>query len=71
MSKNILYNSENIYVPMPKSRFLKVRCPKCGNNQVIFSHVSRIVKCIVCNETLAIPTGGKTKILGEVEEVLE
>lgn len=71
MVKSLLNNNRNKRVPTPKSRFLKVKCPKCGNNQIIFSHVSRIVKCVICNEVLAIPTGGGAKILGEVQEIFE
>ncbi len=59
------------YIPKPRSRFLKIKCLKCGNIQIVFSHASRIVQCHVCGENLAIPTGGKAKIMGEVQEVLE
>jgi len=59
------------YYPKPKSRFIKVRCKKCGNEQVIFDRASTVVKCLKCGEPLALPTGGKVKILGEVVEVYE
>ena len=58
-------------IPKPRSRFLKVKCSNCGNIQVIYSHVSQIVKCSICGEVLAIPTGGKAEIKGEVQEVFE
>lgn len=58
-------------VPKPRSRFIKIKCKKCGNTQIIFSHASRKVNCIICNEVLAKPSGGKAKIMGEVVEVLE
>ncbi|MCS7121870.1 MAG: 30S ribosomal protein S27e [Archaeoglobaceae archaeon] len=54
-----------------KSKFLKVRCPDCENEQVIFSHPSTIVKCLVCGRTLATPTGGKGDIKVEIVSVLE
>ena len=48
-------------------RFLKVMC-KCKNEQVIFDKPASVVRCLVCNEVLAEPTGGKacikTKVLG-------
>jgi small subunit ribosomal protein S27e len=44
------------------SKFLKVKCKKCKNEQVIFEKPSTIVKCLVCGEVLAEPTGGKAKI---------
>jgi len=25
-------------VPKPRSKFLRVKCPECGNEQIIFSH---------------------------------
>lgn len=45
-----------------RARFLKVRCNDCGNEQVIYSHASSIVKCLVCGKTLAMPRGGKAEI---------
>jgi len=59
-----------ILIPQPKSRFLLVRCPDCGNEQVIFDHASIEVKCLMCNRTLAKPLGGKAEITAEVLKVL-
>ena len=42
--------------------FLKVRCKKCKNEQIIFSKASTRVKCLVCGTNLAEPTGGKAKV---------
>lgn len=55
----------------PTSRFIKLRCSKCKNVQVIFGKTSTKVKCLVCNKTLAEPTGGKSKIKSQILEVLE
>ncbi len=49
--------------------FVKVKCPDCGNEQIIFIRASTVVKCNVCGATLAIPTGGKAEIRGEIVEV--
>jgi small subunit ribosomal protein S27e len=57
-------------VPQPRSRFLLVSCQSCGNRQVVFDHAKIVVKCFVCQEPLALPRGGKAKILGKVEAVL-
>ncbi len=58
-------------IPRPRSRFLLVTCLQCGNKQ-IFPDTAKIrVVCNVCGEPLALPTGGKAKILGRVEKVLE
>jgi small subunit ribosomal protein S27e len=54
-----------------RSKFIKVRCAKCKNEQTIFGNASSIITCLVCNKELAYPTGGKSKISGRVLEVLE
>lgn len=53
-----------------ESKFLKIVCPKCKNQQVIFGKASTEVKCIKCGTTLAVPTGGKAKIKAKVLQVL-
>lgn len=45
--------------PLPKSRFIRVRCNSCGNEQVVFSHPSMEIKCLVCGATLVKPSGGR------------
>lgn len=54
-----------------KSKFIKVRCSKCKNEQIIFGTSSSVVHCLVCDKELAFPTGGKSRISGRVLEVLE
>jgi len=61
---------------MPKvrettSKFIKIRCPKCKNEQIIFGKASTSVKCLVCSKTLGEPTGGKTLIKSRILEVLD
>jgi len=58
-------------LPKPKSCFLRVRCPDCGNEQVVYSNPTNVVKCNICKITLAVPTGGKAKINGEIVAVME
>ncbi len=53
------------------SKFVKVRCSKCKNEQIVFEKASSEVKCLVCGEVLATPTGGKAKMVAQVLEVLE
>jgi small subunit ribosomal protein S27e len=53
-----------------KGKFIKVKCGKCKNSQVIFGKASTKVQCLECNTTLAIPSSGKAKIRSRVEEVL-
>jgi len=57
---------------MPKkSKFIKVKCPDCEHEQIIFDHPSTVVRCIVCGRTVAKPTGGKGEILAEIVGVYE
>lgn len=54
-----------------KSKFLRVKCTDCGNEQVIFGSASTVVRCIVCSRTLAEPTGGKAEVKTQIVEVIE
>ena len=54
-----------------RSRFLKVQCSDCGNEQTVFDRASNKVKCLVCDKLVAEPSGGKAKIQGEVTQVLD
>ena len=60
-----------VLAPVPKSRFILVRCPDCGNEQVVFSHASLTVECIMCGRVLAKPSGGKARIEGEPVKILD
>ncbi len=53
------------------TKFLKIRCNKCKNEQITFGKAANQVNCLVCDEVLAAPTGGKTKVHARVLEVLE
>ncbi|MEA2045430.1 MAG: 30S ribosomal protein S27e [Euryarchaeota archaeon] len=53
------------------SRFLRVKCNDCENEQIIFGKAATAVKCLVCGRTLASSTGGKSQIKTEILEVLE
>ncbi len=57
-------------IPKPRSVFLRVKCLKCSNEQIVFERTSSYVKCTVCDELLARPAGGKAKIRGEVLQSL-
>jgi len=58
-------------IPRPKSRFVKVKCPDCGNEQEIFGNASMRTQCNVCGAALSEPSGGKAKIVGEIIDILE
>jgi small subunit ribosomal protein S27e len=61
----------NKLIPKPRSNFLRVKCLKCGNEQLLFSNPVNKVNCNVCGATLAEPTGGRAKIKGEIVSTLE
>jgi len=54
-----------------RSSFVKVKCPDCENEQVIFEKASTIVDCIVCGTVLAETTGGKALIKAEIVSQFE
>jgi len=53
-------------------KFVKVKCEKCKNEQMVFVRAASKVKCLVCGEILAEPAGGKArlnvKVLGQQEK---
>lgn len=57
-------------VRMATSKFIKVRCSKCKNEQVVFGNAASRVLCLVCAKPLVEPTGGKSKIRSKILEVL-
>lgn len=59
-----------IEIKEPSSKFIKIRCPKCKNEQIMFGKASSNIKCLVCGKELANPTGGKSRVKARVLEVL-
>jgi small subunit ribosomal protein S27e len=57
-------------IQKPKSRFLKVQCLKCKNEQIIYNKTSQDVKCLVCDNILAEVTGGMSIIKSKILKVL-
>ncbi len=49
-----------------ESKFLKVKCSKCKNEQIIFEKAAGDITCSVCKEILAKSTGGKAKLIAKV-----
>ena len=49
-----------------RSKFLKVKCPDCEHEQLVFEKAASKVECIVCGRVLAEPTGGKADIKADV-----
>ena len=42
-------------IPKPRSSFIEITCPSCGNKQKIFNRPSTTIKCIACDVVLAMP----------------
>ncbi len=61
---------KEVLIPQPQSRFLRVKCLNCGNQQIIFGCSATDVECLVCGKTLLQSTGGKARILTKILEVL-
>ena len=55
----------------PDSKFIKLRCPKCNNEQIAFGKTASLINCLVCGKSLAEPTGGKARVKARILEVLE
>jgi len=53
------------------SRFVKLRCHKCKNEQIIFGKATSEINCLVCNQVIASPSGGKARIKARILEILE
>lgn len=60
--------------PTPKveeSKFRRVKCGDCGNEQVLYIRAATRVPCAVCGAAIAEPTGGLAIIRGEVLGIVE
>ncbi len=58
-------------IQYPESKFIRVKCKKCKNEQIIFNKASMRVQCLVCNAVLAEPTGGTAIINTGIVDVLD
>jgi len=54
-----------------RSKFFRVKCPDCENEQVVFEKASTVVDCVVCGKVLAEPGGGKADVKAEILATLE
>jgi small subunit ribosomal protein S27e len=56
---------------MVKSKFLKIKCPRCDSHQITFGKATSWVKCKSCNKLLIKPKGGKAKVKAKIKELYE
>lgn len=52
-------------IPKSKTKFIRVKCQSCGNEQAIFESASTTPKCQACNTILAETTGTKIRLKAE------
>jgi len=62
---------EHILSPEPNSKFLKVNCKECEEENIVYSHASMPVTCKSCGNVIAKPTGSKAQIIGKISETLK
>lgn len=62
---------EHILIPKPSSKFLKITCGECGEEDMVYSHASTKVACTSCGNEIAKPTGAKAKVHGKVLEAFD
>lgn len=55
-------------VPQPGNGFVRIICPDCASEHIIFERVSSRVTCTICSRTLAEPTGGRARIFSKTME---
>ena len=57
---------EHILIPQPSSKFQKVKCKECDEENIVFSHASSAVTCKSCGNVIAEPTGSVAILYGEI-----
>ncbi|MFX1486534.1 MAG: 30S ribosomal protein S27e [Promethearchaeota archaeon] len=58
-------------IPFPRSKFLRVRCPECKTEQIVFGCAKTVVNCEACGKVLVEPTGGKGRVTTVIISVLD
>ena len=57
---------EHILIPKPSSKFQKVKCKECDEENIVFSHASTSVTCKSCGNVIAEPSGAVAILHGEI-----
>ncbi len=57
-------------IKLPKSKFVRVVCRKCKNEQIIFTKSATEIRCLKCGEILVEPTGGEAIIKAKILNVI-
>ncbi|MFT4311765.1 MAG: 30S ribosomal protein S27e [Candidatus Woesearchaeota archaeon] len=57
-------------IKQPQAKFVKVQCPKCNNEQIIYTKAATTVSCTVCGEVLAKPQASTVKMIAKTLEIV-
>lgn len=52
-----------------KSKFIKVKCAECKNEQIVFGNASSNVSCLVCGKEILEATGGRANVKAKIVEI--
>ena len=58
---------DHVDIPLPSSRFHRLECDECNEEQVVYSHATTEVNCDQCGSPLAKPTGSKARLSGKIK----
>lgn len=62
---------DHIDIPMPSSRFYRLECSECNEQQVVYSHATMQVFCNQCGSPLASSSGSKANLTGRIRGVVD
>ena len=62
---------EDVLIPEPNSKFLKVNCKECDKENIVYSHASTSVTCKSCGTVISESTGSKARIIGKISGTAE
>ena len=62
---------EHILIPQPSSKFQKVKCKECSEENIVYSHASTPVTCNSCGNVIAKPTGSIASLHGDISGSVE
>ena len=62
---------DHVLIPEPSSKFQKIKCSECEEQQIVYSHTTTVIKCNSCGNPITQPTGSKAKLFGKISETIE
>ena len=62
---------DHVLIPEPNSKFQKIKCSECEEEQIVYSHTTTVIKCNSCGNPIAQPTGSKAILFGKISETID